>query len=77
MRPTSSLPEVSVITSIGLDHTDMLGNTLAEIAREKGWNHQAGRPVVIGKLPAKLNRCIRSRAAERDARIISVSSTIR
>ncbi|MGB9669166.1 MAG: bifunctional folylpolyglutamate synthase/dihydrofolate synthase, partial [Anaerolineales bacterium] len=30
------LPEVSVITSISFDHTFVLGNTLAEIAREKG-----------------------------------------
>lgn len=29
-------PEVSVITNIGLDHTAFLGNTLPEIASEKG-----------------------------------------
>ena len=29
-------PEVSVITSVGLDHTDILGDSLGKIAKEKG-----------------------------------------
>lgn len=42
-------PLLSVITNIGLDHTDMLGNTLAEIAYEKAGIIKAGIPVVIGE----------------------------
>lgn len=44
-------PLVSVITSISLDHTDILGDTITEIAREKGGIIKPGRPVVTGNLP--------------------------
>lgn len=43
-------PVVSVITSVGLDHTDLLGNTVAQIASEKGGIIKRGIPVVTGKL---------------------------
>jgi dihydrofolate synthase/folylpolyglutamate synthase len=39
-------PEVSIITSLSLDHTYLLGNTLAEIAWEKGGIIKPGIPVV-------------------------------
>ncbi len=42
-------PEVSVITNIGLDHTQFLGTTLAEIAAEKAGIIKPGVPVVIGE----------------------------
>ena len=42
------MPEVSLITNIGLDHTDMLGETLKEISIEKGGIIKPGVPVVIG-----------------------------
>ncbi|MFT6417283.1 MAG: dihydrofolate synthase/folylpolyglutamate synthase, partial [Dokdonia sp.] len=42
-------PELSVITNIGMDHTQFLGNTLAEIAQEKGGIIKEGVPVVIGE----------------------------
>ena len=34
------IPEVSLITNIGLDHTDMFGDTLEKIAFEKGGNYK-------------------------------------
>jgi dihydrofolate synthase/folylpolyglutamate synthase len=40
-------PMLSVITNISLEHTEILGKTLAEIAREKAGIMRAGRPVVI------------------------------
>jgi len=40
------MPEVSVISSISLDHTYLLGDTLAQIAYEKGGIIKAGIPVV-------------------------------
>lgn len=43
------LPVVTVITNIGLDHTQFLGNTLAEIAGEKAGIIKPGIPVVIGE----------------------------
>lgn len=42
-------PEVSVITNIGLDHTQMLGETLPEIAFEKAGIIKQEVPVVIGE----------------------------
>ncbi len=41
-------PAVSVITAIGLDHQDFLGETIAKIAVEKAGIIKPGRPVVIG-----------------------------
>ncbi len=43
-------PEVSVITSIGFDHSNFLGNTMAEIAGEKAGIIKKNRPVVIGNM---------------------------
>ncbi|MBI5489915.1 MAG: bifunctional folylpolyglutamate synthase/dihydrofolate synthase [Deltaproteobacteria bacterium] len=43
-------PAVSVVTSIGLDHTEQLGNTLAAIAGEKAGIFAPGVPVVLGPL---------------------------
>jgi dihydrofolate synthase/folylpolyglutamate synthase len=43
-------PELSVITNIGWDHMDMLGNTLKEIAFEKAGIIKPGIPVVIGEM---------------------------
>jgi dihydrofolate synthase/folylpolyglutamate synthase len=42
-------PLASVITNIGLDHTDILGDTLPKIAREKAGITKAGIPVIIGE----------------------------
>ncbi|MGV6845975.1 MAG: bifunctional folylpolyglutamate synthase/dihydrofolate synthase [Lutibacter sp.] len=42
-------PLVSVITNIGFDHTQFLGNTLIEIAREKAGIIKQNTPVVIGE----------------------------
>ena len=41
-------PYLSVITSIGLDHQNILGNTLAEISREKAGIIKNNTPVVLG-----------------------------
>jgi len=42
-------PEISIITNIGLDHTQFLGHTLEEIALEKAGIIKPNVPVVIGK----------------------------
>lgn len=46
-------PLVSVITNIGYDHTDILGDTLAKIAREKAGIIKPGVPVIIGETDAE------------------------
>lgn len=48
-------PLVSVITNIGLDHTELLGSTITAIAREKGGIIKHGIPCVTGSTdPAAL-----------------------
>jgi dihydrofolate synthase/folylpolyglutamate synthase len=42
-------PLLSVITNIGIDHTQILGNTIESIAREKAGIIKPGVPVVIGE----------------------------
>ncbi len=42
-------PRVATVTSIGLDHTDLLGDTLEAIAREKAGIFKAGIPAVVGE----------------------------
>ncbi|WP_394750895.1 bifunctional folylpolyglutamate synthase/dihydrofolate synthase [Spongiimicrobium salis] len=43
------VPEVSLITNIGYDHMDFLGNTLADIAKEKAGIMKENVPVVISE----------------------------
>ncbi len=65
-------PEISVITSIGLDHCAELGDTVELIAREKAGIIKPGRPVVIGRMPAGAERVIREVAAANAAPVHSV-----
>ncbi len=65
-------PEVAVITSIGLDHCEFLGDTLAKIAAEKAGIIKPGRPVVIGRMPREAETVIRDVARASDAPVVSV-----
>ena len=49
------IPEVSVITNIGLDHTQFLGNTIQEIANEKAGIIKPSIPVVIGETQKEIS----------------------
>ena len=42
-------PELSIITNIGLDHTELLGNSIEKIAREKGGIIKPKIPILIGR----------------------------
>lgn len=68
-------PEVSVITSIGIDHAEFLGDTFAKIAAEKAGIIKPGRPVVIGLLPPEAEAVVRATAAARNAPVFSVRET--
>ncbi len=56
-------PILSLITMIGYDHADMLGNTLEEIAGEKAGIIKAGTPVVIGANQPGLNHVYQGKAS--------------
>jgi len=56
--------DVSVITPIGLDHEEWLGNTLAQIAGEKAGIIKPGVPVISAPQRPEAEQVIRVRAAE-------------
>jgi len=64
-------PILSVITNIGWDHMDMLGDTLTAIAREKAGIIKPRTPVVIGPMDDEPKAEIMSIAHENHARIYS------
>ncbi len=55
-------PELSVITNIGFDHMEFLGDTLEKIAFEKGGIIKPGIPVVIGETQAETTPVFRDLA---------------
>lgn len=61
-------PLVSVITNIGLDHEQYLGNTIAAIAAEKAGIIKPGVPVVTGVVQDEALTVIESRAADLGAK---------
>ncbi|MEZ4806620.1 MAG: folylpolyglutamate synthase/dihydrofolate synthase family protein [Flavobacteriales bacterium] len=69
-------PEVSVITSIGLDHAEFLGRTEEAIATEKAGIIKQGVPVVVGEVKDSVSEVIRARAREKQAAFILVDSTM-
>jgi len=60
-------PEACVITSIDLEHTAILGDTLAAVAREKAGIIKSGTPVVTGVTQDEALHVIREVADERGA----------
>ena len=62
-------PELSVITNIGLDHTNLLGNTLEEIAGEKAGIIKENIPVVIGERQKETTPVFIQKAKEKKAPI--------
>ncbi len=63
------MPEVSVITNIGYDHMQMLGETLSEIAFEKAGIIKKGIPVVISEKQIAINDVFTKIAEEKHAQI--------
>lgn len=63
-------PEVSVITNIGLDHMQFLGDTLELIAFEKAGIIKPGIPVVIGETQKETTNIFNKTATEKKAKIV-------
>jgi dihydrofolate synthase/folylpolyglutamate synthase len=64
--------QVTALTSVGLEHTEFLGDTELEIAAEKLAVLQPQSTLVIGPLSPEVERLARATAAERGSRVISV-----
>lgn len=67
-------PVLSAITSISLDHTDVLGETLEEIAAEKAGILRSGRPAVASPQRPEVETTLRRAAAETGTRLYLVGS---
>ncbi|HEX5032997.1 MAG TPA: folylpolyglutamate synthase/dihydrofolate synthase family protein, partial [bacterium] len=63
-------PLVSAVTSIGMDHAEILGSTLAEIAKEKAGVLRRDRVTVLGPLASDLLALYRRWAEEAGAQLI-------
>lgn len=63
-------PEVSVVTNIGLEHTDLLGDTIEKVAGEKAGIIKPRVPIVLGEASEQYNHVFEGRAAELDSRVI-------
>jgi dihydrofolate synthase / folylpolyglutamate synthase len=69
-------PLVSVITSLSLDHTELLGNTLADIAREKGGIIKPAVPIVTAPQPAEALARLQTISQEKGAPLTVVGQDL-
>lgn len=69
-------PEVSVITNIGLDHTQFLGDTLDKIAFEKAGIIKPNIPVVVGEYTSETQKVFEEKAKSTNSNIYFASDLI-
>jgi len=69
-------PVVCIITSISLDHTQILGNSLEEIAREKAGIIKPGCWVVLSPQPEEAASVITDICHEKEAKVVQVGKDI-
>ena len=69
-------PSAAVITSISLDHTAILGDSLAQIAGEKAGIVKPGATVVVAPQPPEAMSVIQAVCEERGARAVIVGSDV-
>lgn len=67
------LPELSVITTIAIDHTDFLGNTIEKIAYEKAGIIKKYIPVVVGNLKPAALKEIKKKSEKTKSELINSS----
>ncbi len=66
-------PEISVITNIGMDHMNILGDSLEKIAGEKAGIIKDSIPIVIGEVVAGTEPVFRRKAKEKNAPLFIAS----
>lgn len=71
------MPVVAAITSVGFDHTDVLGSTIEEIALEKAGIAKRGVPLVLAAVPPAAETVIARSVQEAGARLIHVAEAVR
>ena len=68
-------PEISVITNIGWDHMNMLGNSLSEIASEKAGIIKKNKPVIIGQVSDETLPVFRKKAEKMSSTLLLAEDT--
>ena len=68
-------PLLSVITNISLDHTEFLGDTLEQIAKEKAGIIKNNVPVITGQIPKNVLSVIQKTAQKKSAPFINAESS--
>ena len=71
------IPEISVITNIGMDHVQILGDTLEKIAFEKAGIIKHTIPVVIGEKQIETQEVFKAKAQECNSEIIFASDEVK
>jgi dihydrofolate synthase / folylpolyglutamate synthase len=69
-------PDVAAITSVGYDHTDVLGNAIEDIALEKAGIAKRNVPLVLAAVPQAAQAVIVRYAAEIGAPVVHVSDVV-
>lgn len=64
-------PEIAIITSVGLDHTEHLGSTVEAIALEKAGIIKRGSPVVIGWMEPNVKGVFQKESREKSAALFA------
>jgi dihydrofolate synthase/folylpolyglutamate synthase len=67
---TAARPEAVVLTNVGLDHAEYLGDSVEEISHEKLASLSPGSVLVLGTDDPKVGDIARRRCAEADARLV-------
>ena len=70
-------PEISLITNIGMDHTDLLGDTIEKIAYEKAGIIKPYRPVVISERQEETQEVYRTVSQQQRAPLIFAQDVVR
>jgi dihydrofolate synthase / folylpolyglutamate synthase len=70
-------PLVSVITSLSMDHMNILGDTLAKIAFEKAGIIKPGRPLALAPQPDEARAVVEQIAAERGSPVLAVGRDVK
>lgn len=69
-------PILSVITNIGLDHVSILGNSLAEIAKEKSGIIKKNTPIIIGEATVDSSKIFLEKAKENQSNIVFAEKSL-
>ena len=60
-------PELSILTNVGLDHTDVLGDTIEKIAADKVGIFKPGKPIACGVVQPSVIEIVKKQSRERHA----------